>query len=188
MPVIQRMSADSGFMPTRVTMVVTESLVPIYRAQETWPLTCFVVCIKSNFRVVFSKCFSLINRCSISEVERANKNGDTETLSHFKVALSHVTQVCHLLAYYFGVRLPKKVAHSDFINNDLDIKLFAGRIARLHANVLYLCTSQGLAPIHLRHANPLARLSTLLDPNVCDLGRYASLFCFSISRFFHSTC
>ncbi|KAI9559975.1 hypothetical protein GHT06_013983 [Daphnia sinensis] len=104
-------------------------------------------------------------------VEQTKKDGDTQRLTHFKVALSHVTQVCNLLAFYFGIRLPKKVAHSDFISSDLDIKLFAGRIARLHANVLYLCTSQGVAPIHLRHANPLARLSTLLDPNICDLGR-----------------
>ncbi|EFX67987.1 hypothetical protein DAPPUDRAFT_301718 [Daphnia pulex] len=104
-------------------------------------------------------------------VEQVNKGGNEETLRHFKVALSHVTQLCNLLAFYFGVRLPKKVAHSDFISSDLDAKIFAGRIARLHANVLYLCTSQGVAPIHLRHANPLARLSTLLDPNICDLGR-----------------
>ncbi|XP_046464263.1 beclin 1-associated autophagy-related key regulator-like [Daphnia pulex] len=104
-------------------------------------------------------------------VEQVNKGGNEEKLRHFKVALSHVTQLCNLLAFYFGVRLPKKVAHSDFISSDLDAKIFAGRIARLHANVLYLCTSQGVAPIHLRHANPLARLSTLLDPNICDLGR-----------------
>lgn len=104
-------------------------------------------------------------------VEKAEKSGDVEMLRNFKVALSHVTQLTHLLAFYFGVRLPKKVAHLDFIRSDLDAKRFAGRIARLHANVLYLCASQGVAPIHLRHANPLARLSTLLEPNICDLGR-----------------
>lgn len=92
-------------------------------------------------------------------------------LRHFKVALSHVTQLTHLLAFYFGVRLPKKVAHLDFIRSDLATRRFAGRIARLHANVLFLCTSQGVAPDHLRHANPLARLSTLLETNICDLGR-----------------
>lgn len=92
-------------------------------------------------------------------------------LGHFKVALSHVTQLSHHLAFYFGLRLPKKLNHLDFIRSDLDAKRFSRKIARLHANVLFLCASQGVAPIHLRHANPLARLSTLLDPNICDLGR-----------------
>lgn len=177
MPAIQLISAASGFTQTPVTTVVTELLVPNCRAQETWRLTCFVVCIKQNFRVLSSKCLNSNNPRMISEVEQTKKDGDPQRLSHFKVALSHVTQVCNLLAFYFGIRLPKKVGHSDFISSDLDIKLFAGRIARLHANVLYLCTSQGVAPIHLRHANPLARLSTLLDPNICDLGRCERCLC-----------
>ena len=109
-------------------------------------------------------------RCHFS-VDKANKNGDSETLVHFKVALSHVTQLSQILAFYFGVRLPKRVTHLDFIRNDLDPKRFAGRIARLHSNVLFLCASQGVPPIHLRHANPLAKLSTLLEPKICDLGR-----------------
>lgn len=105
------------------------------------------------------------------KAEKAEKDGDAEMLRNFKVALSHVTQLTQLLAFYFGLRLPKKIAYLDFIRNDLDSKRFAGRIARLHSNVLYLCTSQGVAPVHLRHTNPLARLYTLLEPNICELGR-----------------
>ena len=130
-------------------------------------LLCGINTCKRAFR--FSRPFH--NTLFVVSVEQANKDGNIEPLRQFKVALSHVTQLCNLLAFYFGVRLPKRVAHSDFISSDLDAKLFAGRITRLHANVLYLCTSQGVAPIHLRHGNPLARLSTLLEPNICDLGR-----------------
>lgn len=93
------------------------------------------------------------------------------SVRHFKVALSHATQLSNLLAFYFGIRLPKKVVQRDFILDDMDIKKFAGRVSRLHANCLFLCTSQGVGPVHLRHANPLARLLTLLDPSICDFGR-----------------
>jgi len=111
-------------------------------------------------------------------VNQASKNGDTETLGHFKVALSHITQLSHLLSFYLGVRLPKKVTYLDFMKSDLnsdlnsdEFKRFAGRISRLHANILFLCASQAVDPVHLRHANPLARLLTLTELNICDLGR-----------------
>lgn len=94
-----------------------------------------------------------------------------EPLRHFKVALSHATQLSHILAFYFGVRLPKKVAHRDFISSDLDAKRFSGRISRLQANILFLCTSQGMRPAHLRYVNPLARLLKLLGSSDYDLGR-----------------
>lgn len=94
-----------------------------------------------------------------------------EAVNQFKVALSHATQLSQLLAFFLGVRLPKRLNYLDFIRTDLDTRRFSAKIGRLHANVLYLCTSQGVAPVHLRHANPLARLLTLLEPNICDLGR-----------------
>ena len=103
-------------------------------------------------------------------MKQCTKEKDTESLRHFKVALAHATQLSHVLAFYFGVRLPKRVTRRDFVN-DLDVKRFAGRLSRLHANILFLCTSQGVQGTHLRHINPLARLLTLLDPKVCDLGR-----------------
>lgn len=104
-------------------------------------------------------------------VSQSGKDGNTETLSHFKAAMSYIAQLCRLLAFYLGVNLPKRVSHMDFVRNDLDHKRLTNRITRVNTNVLFLCTSQRIAPIHLRTVNPLARLLTLLDKNVCDLGR-----------------
>jgi len=104
-------------------------------------------------------------------VNQASKNGDMEPLGHFKVALSHITQLSHLLSFYLGVRLPKKLNYLDFMRGDLNSKRFAGRVSRLHANILFLCASQAVDPVHLRHANPLARLLALTKFNICDLGR-----------------
>jgi len=106
---------------------------------------------------------------------QAAKSDDTNTLRHFKVALSHITQLSHLLAFYLGVNLPKKVTFMDFMKSDLNPKRFSGRISRLHANILFLCTCQAVDPVHLRHANPLARLLALTELNICDLGRFGPI-------------
>lgn len=148
----------------------------------TGDMAAYQLCGKSCKHSQISFC---ILNDSVRTVDQANKTGDNEMLRHFKVALSHVTQLTHLLAFYFGVRLPKKVAHLDFIRSDLDAKRFAGRVGRLHANVLFLCTSQGVAPDHLRHANPLARISTLLETNICDLGRY-NCFVYQLKQHYSS--
>lgn len=108
-------------------------------------------------------------------VNQASKNGDKGTLGHFKVALSHIAQLSHLLSFYLGVQLPKKVTFLDFMRSDLNSKRFARRISRLHANILFLCASQAVDPVHLRHANPLARLLTLTELNICDLGRFGPI-------------
>lgn len=97
-----------------------------------------------------------------------------EALNHFKVAMSYIAQLCRLLAFYLGVSLPKRVSQLDFVRNDLDHKRLISRITRVNTNVLFLCTSQRVAPVHLRPVNPLARLLTLLDSNICDLGRYST--------------
>lgn len=125
-----------------------------------------------NERFLWEKMAILYCNSNIYQiVSQAEKGGDYDAVNHFKVALSHTTQLTHLLAFYLGVRLPKRLKHLDFIRTDLDVRRFSAKVGRLHANVLYLCTSQGVAPVHLRHANPLARLLTLLDSNICDLGR-----------------
>ena len=123
------------------------------------------------FLFISSKAHLLLYILLKISVKQLNEDKDSISLRHFKVALSHAAQLSQVLAFYFGIRLPKKVASRDFACNDLDTKRFASRISRLHANILFLCSSQGVSPAHLRHINPLARLLTLLDPNVCDLGR-----------------
>ena len=133
----QRTSVVNGSIQTRAMGEDTESLEHTFLELGTWlPINYVVRQYKTDNNLTDKIYVFYLNIfCWKMTVNQANKDGDIETLRHFKVALSHVTQLSHLLAFYFGLRLPKKVNQMDFMRSDLDPKRFAGRLARLHMNM-----------------------------------------------------
>jgi hypothetical protein len=60
---------------------------------------------------------------------------------------------------------------SEFTNGDLNGGKFNRKVAKLNANVIHLCASQGVHPSYLQPRKTLSNLLLLFDPAQADLGR-----------------
>lgn len=68
------------------------------------------------------------------------------------------------------LRLPHRLSYTEFTNGDLAAK-FNRKVAKLNANVVHLCASQGVAPTFLQPRKTVPNLLMLFDPSAADLGR-----------------
>ncbi|CAL8080373.1 unnamed protein product [Orchesella dallaii] len=85
-------------------------------------------------------------------------------------ALTYTTQFVNLVAYYLDLRLPHRLSYTEFANGDLATK-FNRKVAKLNANIVHLCASQGIAPTFLHPRQTISNLLLLFDPEHADLGR-----------------
>ncbi|XP_050080456.1 beclin 1-associated autophagy-related key regulator [Anopheles maculipalpis] len=74
-------------------------------------------------------------------------------------ALTYTAQLVALLGYYLDVRLPYRVSYADFCTTTLSEAQFARKVARLNADIVFLCHSQGC---RLNDMNPTHTLENLL--------------------------
>ncbi|XP_064484934.1 beclin 1-associated autophagy-related key regulator-like [Ornithodoros turicata] len=85
--------------------------------------------------------------------------------------LMFTTQLVSVLSFYLDVGLPHHLCYREFGNGEPSDEAFKHRVAKLNANVIHLCASQGVDPLHLRPRATLRNLLLLLDPETADLGR-----------------
>ncbi|KAL3286264.1 hypothetical protein HHI36_000774 [Cryptolaemus montrouzieri] len=103
-------------------------------------------------------------------------SGSSSVMDHrnhaysISAALTYTTQLVHILSFYLNVGLPFKVFYSDFCNRELTEQQFNTRVARLNANILYLCYTQNVDLDVLRSCETMHNLLQLLNPDNEDLG------------------
>ncbi|CAH0550566.1 unnamed protein product [Brassicogethes aeneus] len=85
-------------------------------------------------------------------------------------ALTYTAQLVHVLSFYLDVRLPFKMILSDMAQCRMTEQQFARRVARLNANILYLCFFQNVDLSLLRSNETIHNLLQLLNESA-DLGR-----------------
>ncbi|XP_053689583.1 beclin 1-associated autophagy-related key regulator [Sabethes cyaneus] len=87
-------------------------------------------------------------------------------------ALTYATQLVQIMCFYLDVRLPYKVSYGDFCTTALSEATFNRKVARLNANILYLCYAQGCRLAELHPTHTLENLQRMLNPTQADLGRF----------------
>ncbi|XP_058789869.1 beclin 1-associated autophagy-related key regulator [Phymastichus coffea] len=86
-------------------------------------------------------------------------------------ALTYASQLVNVLSYYLNVRLPYKLAYSEFCGSEVSDQKFAKKVARLNSNILHLCFTQNTDTSVLQPMHTLQNLMYLLNTDVSDLGR-----------------
>lgn len=86
-------------------------------------------------------------------------------------ALSYTVQLVNNLASYLDVILPAKLELDTFNRELLNDPQFSYNVAKLNANVIHLCVSQGVDVSLLNPHRTLKNLILLLNINISDLGR-----------------
>ncbi|KAJ3650219.1 hypothetical protein Zmor_021920 [Zophobas morio] len=90
---------------------------------------------------------------------------------NISAALTYTAQLINVLAFYFNVRLPYRMVYSDFCGGYMDEAQFTRRVARLNANVLYLCFSQNIDLSNLKACETIHNILKLMDTSNPNLGR-----------------
>uniref|UniRef100_A0A182Y1X0 Beclin 1-associated autophagy-related key regulator n=1 Tax=Anopheles stephensi TaxID=30069 RepID=A0A182Y1X0_ANOST len=101
---------------------------------------------------------------STMEVSSSPAGGSSRVGSHnpahtIAAALTYTAQLVALLGYYLDVRLPYRVSYADFCTTTLSEAQFARKVARLNADIVFLCHTQGC---RLNDMNPTHTLENLL--------------------------
>lgn len=86
-------------------------------------------------------------------------------------ALAYTTQFVRNLAAYMDVILPARIDMNVFSKELLNDPEFTYSVAKLNANVIFLCVSQGIDVSLLNPNRTLKNLMHLFDMNISDLGR-----------------
>ncbi|XP_031784462.1 beclin 1-associated autophagy-related key regulator [Nasonia vitripennis] len=103
-------------------------------------------------------------------------SGNKENAIHnpaynINAALTYATQLVNIIAYYLNVRLPYKLAYSEFYGSEMSDQKFARKVARLNSNILHLCFTQNTDTSVLHPMHTLQNLMHLLNTEISDLGR-----------------
>ncbi|KAL1513883.1 hypothetical protein ABEB36_003223 [Hypothenemus hampei] len=85
-------------------------------------------------------------------------------------ALTYTTQLVNVLAFLLNVRLPYKLSYSEFSSICLKERQFSKRVARLNANILYLCISQKIDSSVLSPTLTIHNILKFRDHESADLG------------------
>lgn len=104
--------------------------------------------------------------------EDATKNVASRNPAHtIAAALTYTSQLVQIMCFYLDIRLPYKLSYSDFCTTALSEAQFNRKVARLNANILYLCYTQGCRLNELRPTHTLENLQKLMNPTHANLGR-----------------
>lgn len=110
--------------------------------------------------------------------EDATKNVASRNPAHtIAAALTYTSQLVQIMCFYLDIRLPYKVSYSDFCTTALSEAQFNRKVARLNANILYLCYTQGCRLNELRPTHTLENLQKLMNPSHASLGPMDRNFC-----------
>lgn len=85
--------------------------------------------------------------------------------------LAFATQLVKNLASYLDVILPARLELDTFNNELLDDNKFSYNVAKLNANVIHLCASQGVDVSLMNAQKTLKNLLLMLNLNISDIGR-----------------
>ncbi|XP_012272114.1 beclin 1-associated autophagy-related key regulator isoform X2 [Orussus abietinus] len=112
----------------------------------------------------------------VTENKDGLSDGNKENAMHnptynISAALTYATQLVNIIAYYVNVRLPYKLAYSEFCGSEMSDQKFARKVARLNSNVLHLCFTQNTNVAVLHPMHTLQNLMHLLNTEISDLGR-----------------
>jgi len=126
--------------------------------------------------------YSAYNDSVIQNKNLIHGNTDSSKLSlaensafTISAGLTYTAELLDVIAFYLDIRLPYKMAYSDFCSSDMAEDRFARRVARLNANVLHLCFTQNV-PLHLiQPAATIHNIIQLIDPTNVNLGRSGPL-------------
>ncbi|XP_058466030.1 beclin 1-associated autophagy-related key regulator [Malaya genurostris] len=109
---------------------------------------------------------------SVGKTEDPTKNMASRNPAHtIAAALTYTTQLTQIISFYLDIRLPYKVSYNDFCTTALSEAHFNRKVARLNANILYLCYTQGCRLVELRPTHTLENVQRLLNASHADLGR-----------------
>lgn len=86
-------------------------------------------------------------------------------------ALTYTAQLLQVLSYYLDVRFPFKIVYSEFCSSMMTEQQLTRRVARLNANILYLCYTQRVKLSNLHPSHTLENILQLLDIENSHLGR-----------------
>lgn len=106
-----------------------------------------------------------------------SEDTDVEMNPAFSIsaALTYTAQLVNVLSFFLNVRLPFKMVYSEFSSNTINEQQFARRVARLNANILYLCITQKIDINALRVNATIHNVLQLKDNESADLGRQGPL-------------
>ncbi|XP_023169301.2 beclin 1-associated autophagy-related key regulator [Drosophila hydei] len=90
-------------------------------------------------------------------------------------ALTYTVQLTQLLSFYLNVRLPHKIAYSDFCRKMRNEEQFLRKVCRVNNNIMYLAYSQMVKLRALNEQHTLENILAILDLDRSDLGRYGHL-------------
>ncbi|KAJ6639230.1 Beclin 1-associated autophagy-related key regulator [Pseudolycoriella hygida] len=99
----------------------------------------------------------------------------TNSAYRISAALTYTAQFVHLLSYFLDVRLPYNVLYADFCKKELCEAAFSRKVARLNANILFLCYTQRVKLSSLCPTHTLENIHRLLSPEYSDLGRIGAV-------------
>ncbi|XP_055600933.1 beclin 1-associated autophagy-related key regulator [Uranotaenia lowii] len=105
----------------------------------------------------------------------AARNVSSKNPAHtIAAALTYTTQLTQIMCFYLDIRLPYKVVYSDFCTTALSEAQFNRKVARLNANILYLCYTQGCRLNDLQPTHTLENVIRLVgqSSSLADLGRF----------------
>ncbi|XP_055676864.1 beclin 1-associated autophagy-related key regulator [Lutzomyia longipalpis] len=105
----------------------------------------------------------------------ANTSDKDTTIDHnpaFRIsaALTYTAQLVQVLSYYLDVTLPFKMSYSDFCSSYMNESSFNRRVARLNANIFFLCYAQRVRLSDLNPMHTIENIQTLLQLEHSDLG------------------
>lgn len=86
-------------------------------------------------------------------------------------ALTYTAQLVNVLSFFLNIRLPYKMVYSEFSSNTINEHQFARRVARLNANILYLCISQNIDINSLCPNGTIHNILQIKENETADLGR-----------------
>lgn len=108
--------------------------------------------------------------------EDAVRNMASRNPAHtIAAALTYTAQLVQIMCFYLDIRLPYKVSYSDFCTTALSEAQFNRKVARLNANILYLCYTQGCRLNELRPTHTLENVQRLMNSAHADLGRFGPM-------------
>lgn len=113
---------------------------------------------------------------SAGRSEDAVRNMASRNPAHtIAAALTYTAQLVQIMCFYLDIRLPYKVTYSDFCTTALSEAQFNRKVARLNANILYLCYTQGCRLNELRPTHTLENVQKLMNSTHADLGRFGPM-------------
>lgn len=100
-----------------------------------------------------------------------NDSSERNPAYRIGAGLAYTTQLVNNLATYLDVILPAKTNLRTFNRELLNETQFSYNVAKLNANIIHLCISQGVDVSLLSSQKTLKNLMHLFNLNVSDLGR-----------------